>query len=217
MASRRCRAPSLVASTGSGTRGLLAGTPTVTGLTETPPAEPASVIVCACGSAVHLGGAPADLRFPTVGWRTPTDAPTRPREGVREGPEPAEIDHPRSSRCLRGPYLDGLPAPGPEGKQPAHPSRPSHERSIPRTAPLPRCVLFEPHGTPRPARRPPMPRPTARESMHQDTMPSTTSRRCCARCGCAAGPIPGMRRRARRSGSHSRTSQRARSRGSGSC
>ena len=55
------------------------------------------------------------------------------------------------------------------GQAARSPSRPSRERSIPRTAPLPRCVLLEPHGTPRPARRPPMPRPTARESMHQDT------------------------------------------------
>ena len=68
----------------------------------------------------------------------------------------------------------GLPAPGTERQ-----NRATRPMTAPSTAgappPLPRCSRFEPHGTPRPARRSPMPRASACESMTHDASSSGVS------------------------------------------
>ena len=48
------------------------------------------------GNSLPDAGAPADPHFPTAGWRTPADAPPRPRNGVRAGPQPTEMDRSRA-------------------------------------------------------------------------------------------------------------------------
>ena len=99
--------------------------------------------------------------------RKPTGAPPPTRqldrammfEKARTDRDPRTITH-----RLRGPYLAGLPAPGREGEQPAHPTA-GATSDIPRTtaASLGACCS-SPHGT----ARPPLPRRSARDSMDQD-------------------------------------------------
>ena len=74
-----------------------AGTPTVTVEDQdTPVPVRSSVIVCGLWQRRARGGALAKFTQGEQSEGTPTDAPTRPRDAVREGPEPTEIDHTRS-------------------------------------------------------------------------------------------------------------------------
>ena len=63
------------------------------------------------------------------------------------------------SHCLRGPYLDGLPARGREGEQPGHRSARAARRSVTRTARPPSMLAVCPQTRCAARRRTPMRRP----------------------------------------------------------
>ena len=67
------------------------GTPTVTVEDRAQPRPSrSSVIGSRSVAALCTGGAPADRRLGRASWRTRSDAPARPRGGVRDGPQRPE-------------------------------------------------------------------------------------------------------------------------------